>query len=593
MNPASIYPEHHLWHYVWKLLRLQWQIFWSGLRHARLRRKIGYALFALFIVGMLVGAFVGSWFLLSFLRSPELADALRSTEQPQPIDPAAFLASVPVLLMSVAFLGILLTSFGVLLQALYLAGDMDFLLSSPVPIRAVFVAKLLQAILPNLSFIALFGLPVLFGLGVSSGYTLLYYPLVVIVLVALALAAAGISSLLVMSIVRILPARRVAEVLGFIGGILSLLCSQSSQFTSRVEISAEQTSQALAMLARLNAPWSPLAWAGRGLVDIGEGRWPSGAAFLLLTVGLSAAAFGVALRTAERWYYSGWASLQSVARKAAPRRKRVVADKTTLSERLIPAQIRGVVIKDWLVLRRDLRNMSQLVTPLILGVIYAVMLLRSGGEMPAGRGEAPAWAMQAMNKMLMYGNIGIALFVSWTLLSRLALMGFSQEGRQYWLVKTAPVSAGRLLLAKFCVAYLPTVVLGWLFLIAIALVQFAAHLNNNVGGLLFGLPVVALCTAGAGGINLAFGVMGANLDWQDPRQMVRGSAGCLGSLIAMIYMGITLALFFGPPLVLALVGASEAIGQIIGLVLGGSVSLAVAIVPPWLVRDRVALIGEA
>ena len=48
-----------------------------------------------------------------------------------------------------AFLGILLTSFGVLLQALYLAGDMDFLLSAPIPMRAVFLTKLLQAILPN------------------------------------------------------------------------------------------------------------------------------------------------------------------------------------------------------------------------------------------------------------------------------------------------------------------------------------------------------------------------------------------------------------------------------------------------------------
>ncbi len=93
---------------------------------------------------------------------------------------APFLQSVPVLVFAALFLGILFSSFGVLLQALYLSGDMDFLLTSPVPIRAVFVTKLLQAVLPNFGLIALFGLPVLFGLGLSGHYNILYYPLVLL-----------------------------------------------------------------------------------------------------------------------------------------------------------------------------------------------------------------------------------------------------------------------------------------------------------------------------------------------------------------------------------------------------------------------------
>ena len=95
------------------------------------------------------------------------------------------------MILAALFLGILFTSFGVLLQALYLSGDMDFLLTSPVPIRAVFVTKLLQAVLPNFGLIALFGLPVLFGLGFSEHYNFLYYPLVLLIMIALTLAAAG------------------------------------------------------------------------------------------------------------------------------------------------------------------------------------------------------------------------------------------------------------------------------------------------------------------------------------------------------------------------------------------------------------------
>ena len=66
-------------------------------------------------------------------------------------DVGGMLASVPVLVVTMAFISLLVTRIGVLLQALYLAGDMDFLISAPVPVRAVFIAKMLQAILQELS----------------------------------------------------------------------------------------------------------------------------------------------------------------------------------------------------------------------------------------------------------------------------------------------------------------------------------------------------------------------------------------------------------------------------------------------------------
>jgi len=579
--------EYGLWHYVWKLLRLRGLIIFSDFRHAKLRRKIGYIVAAVFVLAILIGVFVASWALLSFLRSPQLAEF---------IDLTLFLASVPVIIVSIAFFAILGTSFALLLQALYLAGDMEFLLSAPVPIRAVFLAKLLEAILPNFALVSLFSLPVLYGLGVAGRYNLLYYPLVVLVLVAMALAAAGLASLLVMSIVRLVPARRVAEVLGLIVGVFSLLCSQSNLLFNSAqgssEISSAQASQALNLLTRLNTPWSPLAWAGRGLLDMGEGRWLTGLGFLALTLGGVGVIFALALRTAERLYYTGWARVQVGARrKKVARPSRPVVERSAplvaVVEHIVPAAVRGLIGKDLLVIRRDLRSMSQLISPLILGVIYAVLLIRGGGQAPAGRGEAPLWFMQAMQNVLVYGNVAISLFVGWMLLSRLAMMGFSQEGKNYWLLKSAPLSANQLLSAKFLVAYLPTLLLGGGLLLVISLLQRA-----GLGALLFGLAVVALCFAGAAGINLAFGVVGVNLAWEDPRQMTRGTTGCLGMLAGAGYMLVTLALFFIPPIVLALMGRSETTGQLIGLVLGGIVSLFCAILPPMLVRDRVPRIGE-
>jgi hypothetical protein len=215
------------------------------------------------------------------------------------------------------------------------------------------------------------------------------------------------------------------------------------------------------------------------------------------------------------------------------------------------------------------------------------MLIRGGGRAPAGQGEAPAVFMAALQNLMVYANIALSLFVGWTLLSRLATMGFSQEGKNYWMVKVAPVSTSRLLASKYLVAYVPTLGLVWLFLLIISLLQHASP-----GTLVFGLAVVALIMAGTAGINLAFGVVGANFKWEDPRRISQGSAGCLGAIASIVYFGISLVLFFGPELLLRLLNAPTAAGQLAGLLFGGAFSLACAFIPLWLVRARVPHLAE-
>ena len=563
---------------AWSFRRLA-----SGFRHARRRQKVATLALGGVVLALLVGAFVASDALLSFLRSPEL---------PADLNVAALIELMPSLVLSSAFLAVLLTGFGVLLQGLYLARDMDFLLSAPVPVRAVFLSKMLQAILPNFGLTALFALPVLFGLGASQAYRASFFPLVGLVLVALALAAGGLSSLVVMAVVHLVPARRVAEVLAFLGAVLSLLCSQSGQLANRLNLGPRQASQALTLAARFNSPWSPLAWAARGLVNLGQGKWLPASGYLLPYFGLCSGVFLLSLWSAERLYLGGWAGIQvgSRARRRASG-ARVTGSPLLPSPRkamgLLPSSIRAVLGKDFLVLRRDLRNMAQLVTPLMIGVVYAVMLVSGGGNSGPEGGPIPAWLAQAAQNLRLYGNVGISLFVGWVLASRLSLMGISQEGRSYWLLKSSPLSPGRLLTSKFLVAFLPTLGLGEAFLLVVSFLQ-----HVGLGTLLFGALVVGLCLAGDCGLSLALGVLGANLTWEDPRHMMSGSQGCLSMLASCGYMVIALGLFFAPPVLAPLLGAPTAAGQILGLLLGGALTLGCTVVPPVLVLPRVPWIGE-
>jgi hypothetical protein len=256
--------------------------------------------------------------------------------------------------------------------------------------------------------------------------------------------------------------------------------------------------------------------------------------------------------------------------------------------RLLPAPIRAIVQKDFLLLRRDIRNMSQLVTPLIFGVFYTVMFLRPGGSSMFGDSpDMPVIFSSISQFIATYGNIGMSLFVGWMLLSRLAGMAFSSEGKNYWMLKASPVRAAHLLTAKFLVAYLPTLALGAIFMVAVSILQKA-----SLSTFLYGLLATAMCQAGMSGILLAFGVAGANFTWTDPRRMNAGAMGCLGQALTALFLPIAFGFFIGPLLLAAVINLPQIYGYMVGALAGCAVSLTGAILPPWLVQKRVDRLSE-
>ena len=195
--------------------------------------------------------------------------------------------------------------------------------------------------------------------------------------------------------------------------------------------------------------------------------------------------------------------------------------------------------------------------------------------------------MQAFRGLLVFGDIGISLFVGWILSARLATMAFSQEGKSWWILKSSPSAPPRLLAAKYLVAYIPGAVLGAAFVILISVMR-----GSTFPDVIFSLLVVVLCYGAITGVNLAFGVLGANFEWDDPRRMVRGGAGCVAAMASALALGLCLGLFVGPVLVAGLIGLPAAVGMLAGLLLGAAACAACAALPLVGVQSRVPLLGE-
>ncbi|NTV65833.1 MAG: hypothetical protein HGA65_20180, partial [Oscillochloris sp.] len=235
---------------IWVLMRTRLLITRNEIWRGKLRRKIGW-------VALLILLGLGSFGIYNFVSfairgigNREFSEALSEIAAQNPGLPADFspyLAALPGVILLGALLMLLLSSFSGLLSSLYLSGDMDMLLAAPVPMRAVFVVKFFGGLLNQyLILFALIG-PVLLGYGQGLHYGPLYFLCAILTLLLLPLLPAGVGALLLMAVVRVLPARRAREIVSVIGGLIGISFYILSQFGREISpiVSSPTTLQAL------------------------------------------------------------------------------------------------------------------------------------------------------------------------------------------------------------------------------------------------------------------------------------------------------------------------------------------------------------
>ncbi len=531
---------------IWVLTRTRLIITRNALWRGSLRRKIGWIVLLAFLA-------FGSFGIYSFVRvvvwalsSPEFQVALQemALENPDmPSDFRPYMNALPGLVLLGTLLMLLLSSFSSLLNSLYLSGDMDMLLVAPVPMRAVFTVKFFGGLLVQyLLIFALIG-PVLLGYGHGLGYGLLYGVSAVVILLFLPLLPAGLGTLLLMAVVRVLPARRARELVSILSGLVGIGFYLTSQFSA--ELAPVLTSpQSLQALLVTDIPLLPSVWVGRVLVAAGQGDLLSLGFFGALFTTSSLLTFIACMLVAERLYYNGWSNMATQGGRVRARSPRREVAPFTRMVRLLPAQSAALLAKDLRLFGRDLRNLQQLIFPLALAAIWTFRMLTTPVE-PEVEQAMPGFVVQLGH----FVSAGIAFFICLSLSTGLAGTGISREGRGFWIIKAAPISPFQILLGKFSLAYLPYPVVGSAFLLILSLLRHTAPLVLLEQWLL--LLVTGLgCTTFSMGLGAAF----PKLDWENPQQQSTWQSGCIGTLFYPAYL----------TLVVGFIVAGTAIGDLLG-----------------------------
>ncbi|HXY41561.1 MAG TPA: hypothetical protein VEQ10_17930, partial [Vicinamibacteria bacterium] len=338
------------------------------------------------------------------------------------------------------------------LATFFLSEDLRLLLAAPVPRERLFYSRYLRTASQSSWMVVAFVLPVLLALGLARCAATGYYLAALFTVVPFVLIPSAAGTIATLALVSVFPARRARDVLMLMGlGFAAAVVLLLRFIRPERLLSVQSLPDVTAFFATLQSPVTPFLpsfWAGESLYAGLRG----GADWLhlgcLWTTALAASV--VARATYDRHYFAAWSKAQEGRKARFTRLLRL--ERLLLRLPAAPAT-RALLVKDLKVFLRDTSQWSQLLLLLALALVYVynfrVLDLERIPYMSAVLKNAYAFV-----------NLAMAAFVMSAVAVRFVFPAVSAEGAAFWIVRSAPVSARRLLWSKFWTGFLPILVLS-------------------------------------------------------------------------------------------------------------------------------------
>ncbi len=494
----------------WQKLLLSPRLLASRNRYRRYSRAERMRVGGFAVLGLAFGGAVFAFFyraLSYFLSVPDFG----------PILTHKLLGMVFVTFFSILLFSNVVTS----LSTFFLANELERVVAAPVPVRNLFYARFTETVIESSWMMLLFAAPAFLAYGVVHGTGPGFYLMTVATLPPFLLIPAAIGVTLTAVLVNVFPARRTKDILLLLAVFsIALLYMLFRMVRPERLVNPQGFADFTAFLNAMQAPDStflPSTWATEILFSMLGLR--NGRPFFYYAVLASTAA--VAVMACEmivtRNFATGWTKAQEgrQTRKALrPLWEKILAVLTSPFR----SATRVLVEKEIKIFFRDTSQWSQLILlgALIVVYVYNFSVLPINGS--------PLVTFYFKN-VIAFVNLALAAFVTASVAVRFVYPSISLEGRAFWAIKTAPVSASQLWWAKFWSGLVPLMILGEILILAtnhyLQVMPFMYWLSAAT---LFAMafPIVALA--------LAVGVTYPNFEAENAAKVASGS----GALVYMV-----------------------------------------------------------
>lgn len=424
-------------------------------------------------------------------------------------------------LLLATFFGVLLLSNTITaLTTFYLAGDVALLLAAPIDFRRLHDARFVETAVSSSWMILLFGLPVFLAYGWVFDAGAVFHGAVVAAMLPFLVIPAAIGVLLATALVVVMPAHRARDgllvLVGLLvaGGFVAVRMLRPERLADPAGLAG--FASFLVGFGGSPSPALPTTWAAEVLLPLLDGRDGDPLFFLGMLWSTAAMLFLVSGACVDRLFLRAWTRAQegaaggSAGGSLAQRIERLAAP--------LPPLPRMLLAKDLAVFLRDASQWSQLVLLLALVAIYVenFRALPVAEGSPLGRFVRDAAA---------FCNLGLSAFVVTSVAVRFVYPVVSLEGRQWWILRSAPISLAEVWRSKFWIGFVPLVLFGEILVVATNSLLGIAVVPTLTFAVVLAPLIAAIVSLG-----LAFGATHPRFDTTNAAQIATG----FGAIVYMV-----------------------------------------------------------
>lgn len=416
------------------------------------------------------------------------------------------------------------------LSTFFLARDLDLLVAAPLNWFRLYLSKLVETAVHASWMVVLIAVPVFAAYGVvfHGGPLFLLVALAGFIPFLVLPAVLGAATMLVL--VNVFPARRTRDLLGVIalaaaGGLVLLVRVVRPELLFQPGGLGQITSS-LEALRVPAGPYLPTRWMSDLLMNwlqrVGDPLPP----VLLCTTAAAAIIMGGWLH--GRLFRAGY----SMAREGAERFGADSALGRLVSAALarLPTARREFLLKDLRLFFRDPTQWGQLILVILLVAVY-VLNIRA---LPIfSHGRAPLFLVT----LIVFLNLGLSGFVLAAIAARFVFPAVSLEGRQMWLLRSAPVDPRALFRSKYWMTALPLTALGATIT---AVTDLMLHASPFM--LIVSLGTIILFTLAATALALTFGTFYPQFTSENAAQIPTSFGGVAFMMSAVSLLGLIITI---------------------------------------------------
>ncbi|MBD3272580.1 MAG: hypothetical protein GF384_08615 [Elusimicrobia bacterium] len=399
----------------------RFRMWWNGFREYSFGKSLKFFFFVLVGYLMLSGLFFGFKRLLGYLATVPIIGQL-------------LIIKLLSMVFLFAFVMIIISSLITAFSTMYFSKDLEMWMVSPFPTLKIFLYKAGETMVYSSWMILLAVLPFLLAYGAVNKLGIAFYVLLAFLLVPFMIIPSSLGIGVGLLLMSVCPRRKLRDgiiIVLVVGGSLVYITFRLMQPETLIQPDVfEQVLQYIAVLQTPTAAYLPSWWITSAVREATLGGWNDSLWYGILLCCAAAGSVGLLSIVARWFFYKGWTGVQEGVGKS---RTSVVLP--VISSRGSP--LGSIIVKDVRSFMRDVNQWTQL---LLLGALIVVYLF-SIHKLPLDT--------LYLKSLVSFLNIGMVGFVLAAIALRFIFPAVSLEGKNYWILSSAPISPLTIMMVKF------------------------------------------------------------------------------------------------------------------------------------------------